>query len=107
MVKTKGIEDDDRNGEHDDERQLRIHPQHEDQREQQKQEDPDQVGHLLGEKSLQGFDVGGAALNDVAGAVLHVPGIGEALDMRKETVAHGLDQRLGGAGPGELIAVER
>ena len=103
-VEVEGIENDHRNRQHGDQRQVQVHPQHEAQGKQQQNYDPDQVRHLFGQKVLQRLDVRGTALDDVPGAVVHVPGIGKPLQMGKEPVAHGLHKGFGGDGLADLIA---
>ena len=103
-VEMEGAHDDVGHGQHGDQRQLPAHGEHEAQRQSQQDHDADDVGHLLGHKVLHRVDVRGAALDDVAGVVLHVPGEGQALDVGKKAVPHGLDQCLGGLGLGNVVA---
>ena len=82
MVKPDGIGDDHRHRDHGDQRQRHVHAQHENQAEHQQNQNPDQVGQLFGHKIPGGFNIAGAALNNVPRVIFHMPLEGEALDMR-------------------------
>ena len=105
FVEMQGIRDDDGHRQHGNQRQARVHAQHKHNRKRQQNQDTDEVRHLLCQEVLQRVDVRSAALNDIAGPVFHVPGIGQALNVGKEAVTHGLDQRLGGRRLADFIAV--
>lgn len=47
-------------------------------------------------KFFRGIDIRGAALDDVACLIFHVPGEGQTLNVGKQPVPHGLDQSLRG-----------
>ena len=92
LVETQRIGDDKRHRQKGDQRQQRVHADHECQREHQQNRDTEQRGQLLGHKALERVNVRGAALDDVAGAVLHVPAEGQTRDVGVEPVAHRFDQ---------------
>ena len=75
-----------------------MHGQHEGHREYQQNDNAEQGGQLFGQKIPGCVDIRSAALNDVAGAVMHMPGEGKVLDMGKEPVPHSFDQCFGSFG---------
>ena len=97
-VEMKRVGDDEGHRDKGDQRQRNIHREHEDQAQDQHDKDAENIRQLLGDKVLHRVDIRGTALDDVAGAVLHVPGKRQMLNMGKRRVAHGLDQRLGRLG---------
>ena len=75
-----------------------VHGEHEVQRHGHQYGDAQHGGELLGHKGAHPVHVGGAALDDVAGAVFHVPGVGQMGNVVVEGVPHGLHQGLRAAG---------
>ena len=49
---------------------------------------------MLGNKIAHGFNIGGAALNDIARAVFHMPGKRQPLNFGKERITHVFHKRL-------------
>ena len=105
LVENQGIQKHHRHGNQRDQRQKGVHGQHEDHGQHQQNQNPEDGGHLLGEEIAGGVDVGGTALNDVAGPVFHVPGEGQALNVIEQLVPHALDQGFGGLGVADPEAV--
>ena len=68
------------------------------QEQDDQQDDAEHTGQLFRQELLHRLHIGGAALNQVTGAVLSVPGEADPLQMGKEPVAHGLHKRFGGDG---------
>ena len=100
-----GIENDHRHGSQGDQRQGHIHAHHEDHGQHQQNQNAQQVGHLLGNEVAGGINIRGAALDDVAGTVLHMPAERQVLDVTKEGIAHGFHQRFGAHGIAQAESV--
>lgn len=77
-------------------RQLRVHRKHHGKRENDLYHYLDDSRQLFRQKFLHGIHVGGTALDDVPGAVFHVPAERKPFDVRKKQIAHRFDKRLGG-----------
>ena len=98
LVEMGGIGDDQGRRNQGNKGQRRVHGHHEGDGQDQQDQDAENTGQLLGQEVLGGLNVRGAALDDVAGLVFHVPGEGQPLDVGEQPVPHGLDQGLGGLG---------
>ena len=83
FVEVEGIEDHNRCGDQGNESKQRVHGEHKGDGQRQKQGDAENRRKLLGQKILGGVDVRSAALDDVTGAVFHIPGEGQMLDVGK------------------------
>jgi hypothetical protein len=89
-----GIADDDRDKRDGDPRQLRAHREHPRDGGHHQHHRAEELQHLIGQKVAQHLDVGGAALDDVAGLDGDVPGVGQALDMAVELVPQAAQRAL-------------
>ena len=98
LVEVHRIENDQRHRDQRQQSQFHVHRQHKGNRQHQHNHNAENGGQLLRKEVFHRIDVRGAALDDVAGAVFHVPREGQVLDVTEETVTHGLDQSFRGAG---------
>ena len=73
-MENEGIKDDDRNEGKTDQGQRHIHREHDNDSRQDQQQDTDDLQKLFGNELPHGLDVGGAALDNVAGLRPAVPG---------------------------------
>ena len=94
VVEIHRIQHDDRQAESREDRQLDVHAVHKSKTHNDQDHDTDQRNELLGNEDTDTVHVRGASLDDIAGLVLHVPGEGELLDVRKKNIAHPLHQSL-------------
>ncbi len=78
-----GIQKDHRHKDGGQHRQLRIQPEHEIQGQDDQQDDAEHTGQLFRQEFLHRLHIGGAALDQVTGAVLSVPGEADPLQMGK------------------------
>ena len=88
-----------------DEGELGVHGEHQPQVERDHEHRAHDLGQLIDDEGAHDLHIGRAALDDLARLMAYMPRKGQALDVRKERVAHGLDEALGGAGEGHAPGV--
>ena len=98
VVKVDGVADDQGHRNQRNDGQHAVHGSHEGNGQNQQDYNAENTGQLLGQEVFRGFNVRGAALNDITGTVFHVPGEGEMLNVGKQPVTHGFDQSFGSSG---------
>ena len=95
LAEEDGVRQDEGDRRHSDGSHRDVHREHEGNSHRHEDRDAQYGGELLRNKRADAVHVRGAALEDVAGVVLHVPGERQAGDVRKQLVAHALDEVLG------------
>ena len=98
LAEDDGVGQDDGDGHGGDDGHFHVHGEHEVEGHGHQDQDAEHRRQLLGHEGAHAVHVGGAALDDVAGAVFHVPGVGQPGDVGEEGVPHVLHQDLGAPG---------
>ena len=106
-IEEKRIRHDDRHRREGDQRKTAVHPGHEHDRKHEQDDDPQYLRELLGYEALERVEVGGAALDDVACSVTHMPRVGQAFDVGEQAVTGGLQEAFGRRRVGDAVAVLR
>ena len=81
LVEDQRIADDHRDEREHEQRNFDVHREHGDHVDRNQERRAQQLDHLLGDKIADNLHVGGAALDDVAGRVLHMPAIRQPLNV--------------------------
>ena len=87
-VKNQRVDHDDRDHERGAEHDTEVDPAHENKGQHDHDDCAEELHELLRDESLDGVHVRGAPLDDVSGAVLAVPCVGQVHDVGEEIVAH-------------------
>ena len=88
-----------------DQRQPQVHGEHDAQVQRDEKHRAHHLHQLIAHELADHVHVGGAALDDVAGGVIFVPGKGQILDVAVQVVPDTLDIALGAPGQLEPLAV--
>ena len=88
------ITDDHRHKRRRQQRHLHVHREHDDHAGHDHEQRAQQLQQLVHHECAHDLHVGDAALDDVAGAVLHMPAVRQALDAAVQRVAQRLDKPL-------------
>ena len=94
LEKQRRIQHDARHKRHRDERHPHIHRQHGRHVDGDQKDRADQLNHLIHDERADDLNVRRAALDDVARRVLHMPAVGQTLNVAVERVAQRLDKPL-------------
>ena len=95
-LKIEGVKNDDWDKNHRNQRNLYIHRKHDAHSHHNQKDDTEYFYHLCTDKVADDLDVGGAALDNLAGLMRGMPGKRQLLDMPEQFVTQRLDRALGG-----------
>ena len=105
VVEQQRIDNDDREHDRRHERQLPVHKRHAHEREHNHRHGAEHGDELLFKEGLDALNVRGAALDDIAGGVLHMPLPRQVLDVMIQKIPAGLDERFARLGTVDVHAV--
>ena len=105
VVEQQRIDDDDREHDRRHERQLPVHKRHAHERKHDHCHSAEHGDELLFKEGLDTLNVRGAALDDIAGGVLHMPLPRQVLDVVVQQVPAGLDECFARLGAVDIHAV--
>ena len=91
-MKMNGVSNDQGHGNQGNEGEPSVHGGHEGHGQNEQNQGTEHRSQLLGQEVFGGLNVGSTPLDDIAGAVFHVPGEGQVLDVGIEGITHGFGE---------------